>query len=95
MVVIAYVAGIQPHTNTAVNNQEIINEIIVLISTYPLLFFTEWVWDMDSRLNAGWFLVACILLNVLLNISIQLFAVLWAQKKKVKLLCIRRNKKLE
>ena len=73
MVVIAYIAGVRPHVSPSVNNQEIINEITVLIATYPLLFFTKWVWDMDTRLNAGWFLVACILLNILFNISILIF----------------------
>ena len=78
MVVIAYVSGIRPHARASINNQEIINEITVLIASYPLLIFTSWVWDMDSRVNAGWFLIACILLNVLLNMSILIFAVIYA-----------------
>ena len=77
MVVIAYVAGIRPHARAAINYQEIINEITVLIASYPLLIFTNWVWDMDTRVNAGWFLIACIMLNVILNISILLFAVIY------------------
>ena len=77
MVVIAYVSGIRPHARATINNQEIINEITVLIASYPLLIFTNWVWDMDTRVNAGWFLIACIMLNVILNISILLFAVIY------------------
>ena len=84
MVVIAYVGGIRPHANSNVNRQEIINEITVLVASYPLLFFTKWVWDMDMRLNAGWFLIACIILNCLFNMTILLFAMLWAYKKKLK-----------
>ena len=77
MVVIAYVAGVRPHARSFINDQEIINEVTVLIASYPLLCFTNWVWDMNTRLNAGWFLVACILLIMLFNILILVFAILW------------------
>ena len=46
------------------------NEGFVLIACYPLYTFTPWVWSEARKLEAGWVLVACILLIVLINIAI-------------------------
>ena len=45
MYVIYYIASARPYNISYMNKQELINEITVLLSSYPLLMFTPWVWD--------------------------------------------------
>ena len=42
----------------------------MLIASYPLLAFTEWMWELDHKTNVGWVLVAFIVVNVLANIGL-------------------------
>ena len=46
------------------------NEATVLIAAYHLLGFTEWVFDMERRMELGWSLIAMIVLNVCFNFTI-------------------------
>ena len=68
--VIAYIARDHPYESSTINYQELVNEFLVLLASYPLLIFTSWVSDIERRKEAGWFLVACIVLTILFNISI-------------------------
>lgn len=69
MYVIMFTAGEFPYISTFLNRQEVINEYVVLLASYPLFVFTPWVYDDERRIDVGWFLVACLLLNILFNIA--------------------------
>ena len=43
---------------------------MVLGAAYPLLTFTEWVFDLENLTVNGWFLVGYICLNVAFNMAI-------------------------
>lgn len=40
--VVSYLCEFHPYEKSAINYQEITNEVIVLMATYPLFFFTDW-----------------------------------------------------
>ena len=72
--VIAYLARTQPYESKIANMQEIFNEFTVWIAAYPLFLFIRnkqieiepWVTEEQIN-NAGFVLVACIVLNLAFN----------------------------
>lgn len=85
MFVASFVAGVRPYTMTFANRQEAINEMMVLVAAYPLFCFTEWVDDEDVRTNAGWVIIACIVLNVIFNIALLIYKLIKAMIRKCQL----------
>ena len=92
MYVLYYLSQAGPWVDDLVRFQEITNEMMVLLATYPLLYFTPWVQNLDSRLRAGWLVVGCILLNIAFNIFITSFSAVKSFYKKCKFWFIRRKK---
>lgn len=70
---IYYLTYYRPYEEKFLNFQEQVNEITVLIAAYPLFVFTEWVSEEDRRLDAGWYLIGCILLNIMFNITVLMY----------------------
>ena len=66
----SYVAYVKPFNSSNMNLQEILNEVTILLSCYALFTFTEWVPDMDRRIEMGWFLLALIGMSLLTYITI-------------------------
>ena len=64
---IAYIWTVQPYENPSTNRRELINELIVFVAAYPLFVFTGDVYNEELCIQVGWFIIACILLNVMLN----------------------------
>ena len=64
------------------NYQETMNEIWVLIASYHLFTFTEWVYDLDTRFTIGWSLLVIVVLNVTSNIGIICFVTFKEAKEK-------------
>lgn len=89
-VVIYYLSVARPQRSTFVRNQEIVNELMVMIATYPLYCFTDYVYDLDRRLESGWCLVGCILLNILFNMVLILIQAVFQTYKKIKLWKLRK-----
>ena len=73
MVVITHLWSYRPYDSLFVNRQELINEHMVMLAAYPLYCFTPWVWDTERRMEAGWLIVAVILINILFNISLLVY----------------------
>ena len=46
------------------------NEIIVLVASYHLFCFTEWVYDLNVRFQVGWSMLVFLVINVATNITI-------------------------
>ena len=45
----SYSAYVLPFNSKVLNYQEIVNEITVLLASYHLFCFTEWVYDLPTR----------------------------------------------
>ena len=65
---IDYLLLFKPYKDKASTVMEIINEFIVLSSIYPLLYFTNWVWEMERMLEAGKVIIGCIAGLITVNI---------------------------
>ena len=66
----SYTAYVLPYKDFMQNVQEVINECTVLIAAYHLFGFTEWIFDMERRIELGWTLIGTIVLNVVFNFAI-------------------------
>ena len=60
------------------------NEVWVLIASYHLFTFTEWVYDLETRFTIGWSLLTVVVLNVVSNIGIITYVVFKESTFKVK-----------
>ena len=92
-----YTAFYCPYSRKISNVQEVINEWTVLLASYHLLTFTEWVYDLELRYQLGWSVIATIILNVLFNASIMVSYLLKTcyVKLRKRYLLKQRAKKIE
>ena len=72
----SYTAFVLPYKSFMQNIQEVFNECTVIVASYHLFCFTEWIFDMERRFELGWSLIAVIVLNVFFNIALLAFVVL-------------------
>ena len=70
LAIMCYTAHVRPYKELIQNVQEVFNECTVLIAAYHLFGFTEWIFDMERRMELGWSLIAIIILNVCFNFTI-------------------------
>ena len=56
----------------------------MLIASYHLFIYTEWVYDVETRFTMGWSLLTVVCLNVAYNIGIILFVILLEMKEKAR-----------
>ena len=63
----------------------------MLIASYHLLAFTEWIWDMERRYEAGWSLIALIVLNVCFNFAVLAVVVIKDSIRKTKLKYLKKQ----
>ncbi len=82
-----------PYRNRVISIQEVVNESTVVIASYHLLCFTEWIYDIDRRLECGWSLLILIALNVLFNITLILTFVIKTFYRNLRLRLLKRNHK--
>ena len=92
MFIIAYLGRVMPYQSKAFNIMEIVNELVVLGATYPLLTFTDWVFSLQDRNFNGWFLVAYICFNIVFNITMALFFMIRKVFLRCKYMFVRRRK---
>ena len=90
---IAYIWSVQPYEDPSTNKQELINELIVFVAAYPLFLFTPYVADEKARIKIGWFIVGCILLNIMFNIIYLCCHAFMHVYLKIKYCCIRSAKR--
>jgi hypothetical protein len=60
----------EPMTEKVSNNIDLVNEAFVLLTTYHLYQFTEFMTDLDNRSLVGKSLMLLIIINVVLNIGV-------------------------
>ena len=92
---LVYLGRVAPFKDDYVNKQEMANEFSILLATYPLLTFTEWVPDMESQMLMGWVLIAIICLNVIFNMILLLWIFVcqtyWSCRRRYVLLTRKRD----
>ena len=64
---------------------ELINEVFVLLTTYHLYQFTDFMTDLDMRSNIGTSLIVCTILSVVLNLGIVVLTTSALAARKLKL----------
>lgn len=87
---IYYLTYARPQKENFARYQEIANELMCVLATYPLFCFTAYVQDLDRRVEAGWLLVGSILLNVVFNMVLLIYQVILLSYKKIKYWYLRR-----
>ena len=60
----------EPMTDKVSNTMDLVNEAFVLLTTYHLYQFTEFMTDLDNRSLVGRSLMLLIIINVVLNIGV-------------------------
>jgi hypothetical protein len=75
----------KPMINTTENTMELVNEAFVLIMTYHLYMFTDFMTDLKMRGFVGFSMIAITVLNVLLSIGVVVVATLSIAARKLKL----------
>lgn len=90
--IMSHTAYVMPYKEPIQNYQEVLNEITVLISSYHLFCFTEWIYDFERRFELGWSLIGVILFNVLVNVTILVFYVCNSIYKKLHRMKLERIK---
>ena len=60
----------EPLSEKVSNTVDLVNEAFVLMTTYHLYQFTEFMTDLDNRSYTGKSLMLLIIINVLLNIGL-------------------------
>ena len=78
----------EPINESVANTMDLVNEAFVLLTTYHLYQFTEFMTDLDNRSLTGKSLMLLIIINVLLNIGLVVVqtSVLAIRKLKLKLM---------
>jgi len=55
------------------NYNEIMNEILILITVYFMMIFTNWIQNVELRYNIGWSLIQFIIAITFFNFAIITF----------------------
>lgn len=78
-----YLFKIRPFAENFNNNLETFNELCILIGTYHLIAFTDFVDDSILKYKMGWSLIIISLLNIAVNISIIVWSALVTLKNVI------------
>ena len=73
------------------NKQEIANEVAVLLCSYLLLCYTEFVPESKTRYQVGWAHMCIIGFNVLMNLGIMLCVIFSNCKRSCRIKYARRH----
>jgi hypothetical protein len=60
---------------------EVVNEVTILIATYHLFLFTDYVEDPNTQYNIGWSMIGVTALNILINMGVMV----WSSFRQLKL----------
>ena len=80
----SYTTYVLPFKSMLQNYQETWNEVCVLLASYHLFCFTEWIFDLNARVQLGWSLLIIMVINLSTNILILVYAVASQVKNKIK-----------
>jgi hypothetical protein len=78
-----YLLKVRPFVENFNNYLETFNEICILIGTYHLLAFTDFVDDPQLKYRMGWSLIIISLLNIGVNVTIIVWSALVTMRKVI------------
>jgi hypothetical protein len=81
ILVIIYVGHVKPFEIPLLNTMEVVNEVTILIATYHLFLFTDYVEDPNTQYNIGWSMIGVTALNILINMGVMV----WSSFRQLKL----------
>ena len=67
-----YYGGVQPFDTRFRRRIDLFNEFSILLITWHMMCFTDFVLSSDTQWLVGWSMIFCICLNAFVNISIVL-----------------------
>ena len=88
-----YTGYVMPHKKTLDNALLCFDELMVLISSYHLFIFTEWVYSPERRHEMGWSLLSFVALNVGVNFIAMFYIIIVSIKTFFKRYFARRKRK--
>ena len=71
-----YMGGNKPWIPRLYNRIELFNELIVGFSTFTLVYFTDFIKDVEQRSSLGWLLISSVTLLCAVNLFFVLRAAL-------------------
>jgi hypothetical protein len=78
-----YITYVKPFEIPLLNYMEVFNEVCVLIATYHLFLFTDFVPDPELRYTIGWSIIGVTLINIIVNMLVMF----WSTLKQMRLMC--------
>jgi len=68
-----YTGQVQPFASKFLNRMEMINNVFILLCSYYLFLFTEFVPSPEAKFNLGWSLVAVYWICIVFNTAVLVF----------------------
>jgi hypothetical protein len=65
-----YFGTVKPYVNGFLNKLEMFNEVCILLATYHLFAFTEFIENPETQFLMGWSLIVVTVLNLVVNMLI-------------------------
>ena len=79
-----FLGYVSPYDTRVQNFLSIFNETIILLASYELFLFTEFVLDDERRYEQGWVFLSLIMFSVAINFSVMIFRGIKMAKLKYK-----------
>jgi hypothetical protein len=77
-----YITYVKPFEIPLLNYMEVFNEVCVLIATYHLFLFTDFVPDPELRYSIGWSIIGVTIVNIIVNMLVMF----WSTIKQLRLM---------
>ena len=77
-----YITYVKPFETPLLNYMEVFNEVCVLIATYHLFLFTDFVPDPELRYSIGWSIIGVTIVNIIVNMLVMF----WSTLKQLRLM---------
>ncbi len=96
---IIYITYVKPFQLPLLNRLEMFNEYSILVATYHLYCFTDFVPDPETQYQMGWSIIVVTILNMAVNILFMMYMTFGALKMafykiKYKYALWKKNKEL-
>jgi hypothetical protein len=88
---VMYLGLVRPHDVSQMTSSELVNESILMLTCYHFILFTDFVDNLQTRINLGWSLAAFIGLLLAFNVAMILTANISHLRRKYTLWKLRKN----
>jgi hypothetical protein len=79
----SYMINVMPYTDNLLNGIEIFNELSLLVTSYFLLSFTDWVGEPEFRYTIGWTFTGFLGFNIFVNWCVLFYRLLQPLFQKI------------